>query len=283
MKFTSYTKEYKNFGNCLCLETENVTVMCSLSYGPRIVYYALKGEENILFEDINRDFSLDVDGYGTWYTYGGHRVWRSPEVVPETYYPDNREVDVQISDEKVILTAEPTPFGTQYSIEISFNDDETLSVRNGIKNISDKPLKFAPWSITGLCPEGTEYVDLNTEDTGFLPNRTIALWPYAKLKDSRFDLTDDAAVLRMDPSVKEAFKIGFNSVSGTARYTKGNQTYIKRFDKYNPDWNYPDFGCNFETYTNDKFIECEVVGDYREYAPGECAVINETWELQKNS
>ena len=180
MKFTHCEKEYKNFGKCLCLETENVLVMASLEYGPRIIYYGLKNEENILFEDLNRDFSLDVEGYGTWYTYGGHRLWRSPEIVPETYYPDNKPVKTAVTDENVILTAEPTPFGTQYSIELSFNDDETLNVKNTIVNVSDKPLKFAPWSITGLAPGGTEYIDLNTEDTGYLPNRTMALWPYSE-------------------------------------------------------------------------------------------------------
>lgn len=282
MQFIHYTKEYKNFGNCLCLETENVLVMTSLEYGPRILYYGLKDGENILFEDINRDFSLNVEGYGVWYTYGGHRLWRSPEVVPETYYPDNSRIKTEIKNDRVVLTAEPTPFGTQYSIEISFNDDETLNVKNIISNVSDKPLKFAPWSITGLAPGGTEYISLNTEDTGYLPNRTIALWPYSKLNDSRFTLEDGKVSLRMDPSVPEAFKAGFNVVSGEARYVCGSQTYIKRFEKYNPDCSYPDFGCNFETYTNGKFIECEIVGDEREYAPGETAVINEVWEIIKN-
>ncbi len=281
MKFNHYEKEYKNFGKCLCLETENVLVMTSLEYGPRILYYGLKGEENILFEDINRDFSLDVEGYGTWYTYGGHRLWRSPEVVPETYYPDNEKITAEVTDTDVVLTAAPTPFGTQYTIEISFNDDETLNVRNTIKNVSDSPLKFAPWAITGLAPGGTEYIDLNTEDTGYLPNRTIALWPYSKLADSRFTLEDGKVSLRMNPDIPEAFKAGFNVVSGRAEYICGNQKYIKYFDKYNPDYNYPDFGCNFETYTNGKFIECEIVGDERAYAPGESAVINEIWEIVK--
>lgn len=283
MKFISYEKEYKNYGTCLCLETENVTVIASLEFGPRILYYSLKGEENILFEDINRDFSLNVEGYGIWYTYGGHRLWRSPEIVPETYYPDNGRVNAEIKNDKVILSAEPTPFGTQYTIEISFNDDETLNVKNIINNVSDKPLKFAPWSITGLAAGGTEYIDLNTEDTGYLPNRTVVLWPYSSVKDNRFNLEDGKASLKMDPSVPEAFKVGFNVVSGQAKYVCGNQTYIKKFDKYDSELNYPDFGCNFETYTNGKFIECEIVGDEREYAPGESAVINEVWEITKNS
>lgn len=281
MTVRHYEKEYKNYGRCVCLETEDVLLMASLEFGPRILYFGLKDEENILLEDIDRDFSLDVDGYGTWYTYGGHRLWRSPEVVPETYYPDNNKVNADYSDGVLTLAADPTPFGTQYTIKVSFNEDGSLNVTNTIKNCSDKGLKFAPWSITALTPGGTEYIDLNTEDTGYLPNRTVVLWPYSKLKDSRFDLEDSKAVLRMDPSIPEAFKAGFNVVSGEAVYVKGNQTYIKKFDKYNPEYSYPDFGCNFETYTNSKFIECELVGDYREYAPGECAVINETWIIKK--
>lgn len=281
MTVRHYEKEYKNYGKCICLETDDVLLMASLEFGPRIIYYGLKDEENILFEDTDRDFSLEVEGYGTWYTYGGHRLWRSPEIVPETYYPDNSKVDADYSDGILRLTAEKTPFGTQYTIEVSFNEDGSLKVVNTIKNCSDKPLKFAPWSITGLAADGTEYIDLNTEDTGYLPNRTVVLWPYSKLKDSRFDLEDSKAVLRMNPEIPEAFKAGFNVVSGEAVYVKGNQTYIKKFDKYDPECCYPDFGCNFETYTNGKFIECEVVGDYREYDPGECAVINETWIIKK--
>lgn len=282
MKFINYEKEYKNFGRCLCIETENVLLMASLEYGPRILYYGLKGEANILFEDINRDFSLNVEGYGVWYTYGGHRLWRSPEIVPETYYPDNAKISAVTDGEKIILAAEPTPFGTQYTIELSFNDDETLNVKNIISNVSDKPLKFAPWSITGLAPGGTEYIELNREDTGYLPNRTVVLWPYSKVRDNRFNLEDGRVTLKMDPSVPEAFKVGLNVVSGEARYVCGNQTYIKRFEKYNPEFSYPDFGCNFETYTNGSFIECEIVGDERDYAPGEKAVINEVWEIKKN-
>ncbi|MCI6582456.1 MAG: hypothetical protein MSH15_10845 [Oscillospiraceae bacterium] len=277
-----YEKNYKNYGKCACLETANILMMASLEFGPRIIYFGIKGEENILFEDTDRHFSLDVDGYGTWYTYGGHRLWRSPEIVPETYYPDNSPVNAEFSDGVLKLTAEPTPFGTQYSIEVGFGEDESLKVVNKILNCSGKPLRFAPWSITGLAAGGTEYIDLSTEDTGYLPNRAVVYWPYSKMKDERFDICDSKAVLRMDSSKSEAFKVGFNVVSGRAVYVKGNQTYTKLFDAYDKGAVYPDFGCNFETYTNGEFIECEVIGAQKDYAPGEYAQINETWIIKKN-
>lgn len=281
MNVKYYEKEYKNYGRCACLETDRVLMMATVEFGPRIIYFGLKGEENILFEDTGRKFFLDVSGYGTWYTYGGHRLWRSPEIVPETYYPDNSPVCAEFADGILKLTADATPFGTQYSIEVSFNEDESLKVVNKILNCSDKPLKFAPWAITGLAAGGTEFIELNTEDTGYLPNRAVVYWPYSKIKDERFDICDDNAVLRMDPSKSEAFKVGFNVVSGKAVYVKGNQTYTKLFDTYDKDAVYPDFGCNFETYTNGDFIECEVIGAQKDYAPGECAQINETWIIAK--
>ena len=282
MLVKSFEKEHKNYGRCICLEAEDIILMATLEFGPRIIYFGHKDEENILFEDIDREFTLDVEGYGTWYTYGGHRLWRSPEIVPETYFPDNAKVSYTFENNVLRLTAEPTPFGTQYSIIVKINYDGSVDIENRIKNVSDKPLKFAPWSITGLAPGGTEYIKLNTQDTGYLPNRTIGLWPYSKINDSRFTLSDDEVVLRQDPNVPEAFKVGLNVVNGHVEYIRNNQTYIKKFEDYNPDYHYPDFACNFETYTNGKFIECEIVGDEREYLPGEDAVIKETWIIIKN-
>ena len=45
----------------------------------------------------------------------------------------------------------------------------------------------------------------------------------------------------------------------------------------NPD--YPDFCCNYETYTNDLFLECELLGELKSYQPNETACIKERWEL----
>lgn len=273
-------KEYKNYGRCICLEDEKIRLIAALDFGPRIIYFGLKGEENILFEDIDRNFQMDTE-YGIWYTYGGHRVWKSPEVVPETYFPDNDSVDVKFEKNILEIVQKETVFGKQFSMIIKINEDSSVDIENRIKNCLDEPQRFAPWSITALTPGGTEYINLNTEDTGFLANRTIALWPYSKISDKRFELQDDLAVLHQDETAQTAFKVGFNVVCGEAEYIKGNQRFIKKFDAYNPDYNYPDYSCNFETYTNKYFIECEVIGDEREYMPGESAIISEKWIIDR--
>ena len=121
-------------------------------------------------------------------------------------------------------------------------------------------------------------IPLSKKQTGFLPNRTMALWSYSDLQDPRFVLTDSYATLQHDPNAAKAFKTGFNVSDGYAVYAAGNQVFRKHFGTY-AEGNYPDFGCNFETYTNKHFLECELLGVMREYAPGEKAVIDETWEI----
>lgn len=281
MSVKCYESVYKNFGNCICLENDKLILMASLDFGPRIIYFGLKGEENILFEDNERNFTMDIEGYGRWYAYGGHRIWKSPETVPETYFPDNEKVNYLFEDNELELTQSVTPFGKQFSLICIMNEDGSVNVESRIKNCLDKPQRFAPWSVTSLAPGGTEYIELCSDETGFLPNRVISLWPYSKISDERFSLTDKTAVLKQDNNAEDAFKVGFNITSGSVRYINGTQTFVKCFEDYSSSYNYPDFSCNFETYTNKYFLECEITGDDREYMPYETAVIKEKWILKR--
>ena len=270
--------EYRNFGRCVCLENGIIRLMATLDVGPRIIYFGTRGNSNILFEDVNRDFCELNKGFGTWYAYGGHRLWTAPEVMPETYYPDNSRISCDYSDGILTLEPKPTPFDKQFRLRIKMSESGIVSIQNSITNLSDEPARFAPWSVTGLASGGQEFIPLSKKQTGFLPNRTMALWSYSDLQDPRFTLTDSYAVLRHDPKAVQAFKAGFNVGDGFAVYAAGNQIFRKRFSPYT-DGVYPDFGCNFETYTNKHFLECELLGEMREYAPGEQAVIEETWEI----
>lgn len=274
--------EYRNFGRCVCLESGKIRLMATLDFGPRIIFFGIRGNRNILFEDVNRDFCELNKGFGTWYAYGGHRLWTSPEAMPETYYPDNNRVSYEESGGVLTLTAKPTPFGKQFSMQIRFTETGAVKVRNSILNVSEEPAIFAPWSVTGLAAGGLEFVPLSRRQTGFLPNRTMALWSYSDINDPRFTLKDSCITLRHDPDAAKPFKAGFNVNDGFMVYAAGNQVFRKRFAVYG-DGVYPDFGCNYETYTNRHFLECELLGELRAYAPGEEAVIEETWEITETT
>lgn len=272
---------YQNFGRCICLENGVIRLIATLDVGPRIIYFGTRGNENILFEDVRRDFCELTKGYGTWYAYGGHRLWSAPEVMPETYYPDNSRVVWDFTDGVLHLIPNATPFGKQFSLTVTMSDGNFVQIRNEIRNVSDTPSMFAPWSVTGLASGGTEFIPLNQTQTGFLPNRTMALWSYSDIKDPRFVLTGSYATLLHDQKNEKAFKAGFNVTEGYIVYCAGNQIFRQSFGGYDASVQYPDFACNFETYTNQHFLECEILGALREYQPGESAVIEETWEIRE--
>lgn len=278
MAVKCYETVYKNYGKCICLENDNIRLIATIEVGPRIIFFGLCNGKNLLFEDTDRNFYVLNRNYGVWYAYGGHRIWCAPEVLPETYYPDNSKVAVNFDNNILTLTADMTAFEKQFSLVCKMDDDYGVTIENRITNLSLKPSKFAPWSVTGLAVGGTEVIPLCTDDNGFLPNRTMALWSYSELSDPRFTLTDRYALLKQDPSVQKAFKVGFNATKGNAIYILDNQILKINFDSYKKT-DYPDFGCNFETYTNNLFLECELLGEYREYAPDETAVLTEKWEL----
>lgn len=278
MKVKCYEVNYSNYGRCICLENGNIKLLVTVDVGPRIVYFGFCKGSNILFEDTERNFYEINKGYGVWYAYGGHRIWCAPEKMPETYYPDNTKVNVEYDGSKLTLTPEKTAFGKQFCLVCMMDENNTVYVENRITNCSGKPADFAPWSITGLAGGGTEIIPLCTDDNGFLPNRTMSLWSYSDIKDERFTLSNNYALLKHDPTAKKAFKAGFNVTGGQVVYVNNDMIFRKSFDGYK-NMTYPDFCCNFETYTNDLFLECEILGEMKKYQPGETASIKEKWEL----
>lgn len=278
MSVKCYDIEYKNYGKCLCLDNGRIRLIATIDVGPRIVFFGFTDGDNVLFEDVDRNFYEINSGYGVWYAYGGHRIWCAPEVMPETYLPDNSKVEAIFDGGTLTLTPAKTIFDKQFELVITMDDNNSVTIENKITNCSDKPVKFAPWSVTGLAAGGTEIIPLCREDKGFLPNRTMSLWSYSNIKDERFILTDKYALLRQDPKEKKAFKAGFNVTGKQIVYVNGRKIFRMTFDGYKM-MEYPDFCCNFETYTNDLFLECELLGELRNYQPGETALLKEKWEL----
>lgn len=282
MSVTSEVKKYKNYGNCLFIDNGFLTVGVTVEVGPRVIYLSLNGKENIMFEDVSRRFKQSANEYGTWINYGGHRLWRSPELVPETYAPDNSPVDYKQNGTKFTFTAPATPFGNQFVIELDVSDSAAeINVTHRIKNVSKKPIDFALWSLSCMAAGGVCLVPISTRKSGFLPNRVLSLWDYSDINDPRFTLTNEYARIRQDTFCKGAFKAGFNVEEGFAAYAVKDQIFIKHFGDY--EWvKYPDYSCNVEVYTNDSFLECELLGEQKTYAPGKEAVLTEKWQLCDN-
>lgn len=277
------TENNKNFGSCVFMRNGGISLGVTLEVGPRIIYFSRDKSENLFFEDIDRHFSEPAGEYGTWYAYGGHRLWCAPEVNPETYYPDNSRVSCVQSGNTVILSPPITPFGKKYELIVTMDEEKpVVTIEHRITNLSDKSSVFAPWSVTSLKAGGICFIPLSERISGYLPNRVMSLWDYSDINDERFTLANGSARLSQDSNAKRAFKAGFNVEDGYAAYFADGCVFAKCFGEYG-NVTYPDYSCNFEVYTNRLFLECELLGEKRAYASGETAVLKEKWLLEESA
>lgn len=282
--------QYKNFGKCLELKNEKAALIVTLDIGPRIISYCLNGKENILLEDEERVFFERGDSFReyfgedkTWYIYGGHRLWSSPESMPHSYVPDNDPVEYSVLDEGsekgVNLTPPPTRTGQQHNIVIWMdNDSSRVQVIHNITNVSGAIVTLAPWPMTVCSAGGVEIFPQSTRDNGLLSNRRNVFWSYSDINDPRFFLCNKYGTLKQVPGSEGKFKIGMNNEDGWAAYINKGQIFLKNFNM-NIDGEYPDFGCNFETFTNGIFLECESLGELKTLKNGQTTSMTEEWEL----
>ncbi len=279
--------EYKNFGRCILMENEVASVIVTVEVGPRIISYCLNGKENMLLEDTDREFFEQTaeycDFFGEdeiWYIYGGHRLWSSPESYPQSYVPDNYPCECAVlEDGTLCVMPEQTATGQQHCMYIRLDENTSrLTVTHSIQNVLDKEVTLAPWAMTVCSAGGVEIFPQNTSDNGLLSNRRNVYWSYSDIKDDRFFIGNRYGTLQQVKGAEGKFKIGINNEDGWAAYVNHGQIFKKNFNM-NVDGNYPDYGCNFETFTNGIFLECESLGELETLQPSETVYLSEVWSL----
>jgi len=275
--------EYHGWKNNLRITNGQIELIATLDVGPRIIHFGFCGGENAF--KVYRD-QLGRSGEKTWQIRGGHRLWHSPEAKPRTYFPDNDPVAYkQLPDGGIRLTPPPeTPYSVQKEIDI-YMDPAKNRVRlvHRITNVGAWPIELAPWALTVLEPGGIEIIPLPEKiphEKCLLPNQILVLWSYTDLADPRYHFGTRYITLRHDPN-RGATKIGLAHRCGWIAYLRNGLLFVKRFE-YKEGQRYPDFGCNFETFTNQDMLECESLGPLTRLEPGQSVEHEEVWELYKD-
>ncbi len=282
-------RQYPPFGRCLALSNEAAELLVSLDFGPRILSYRLTGGENMLHPDteeklVNVDPKLEeYYGPGTvWKNCGGHRLWVSPEAMPETYYPDQEPVAYEQVGESVVLTPPAQKRNNwQYVITITMDRDTSgVTLLHRIINLGETR-KAGVWSISVMGQGGFEVIPQPDRPTGLLANRVFAVWPYSDMSDPRVCWGKEYVTLRQDPKGDGPFKIGVNNEHGWAAYFNKGCCFVKRFE-HRMDAEYPDGGMSFESYTCPDFIEIESLSPFYTLKTGEWMEHTEKWELKRS-
>lgn len=115
--------------------------------------------------------------------------------------------------------------------------------------------------------------------TGYLSNRVLSLWDYSNMADPRVTWGKEFITLKQDTAAETPFKLGINNEHGWAAYLLDGVAFIKRYT-HDGSVTYPDNNVSYESYTCDKFLEMETVGELKEVQPGETVYLEENWELR---
>ncbi len=275
--------DYKGWHKCYRVSNGEVELIVTGDVGPRIIRFGFIGGQN-LFKEFPEQ--VGKSGEEKFQLRGGDRVWKAPEDAIATWAPDNVPVEITPTSSGLVARAPVEPLtGLQKEIEVSMpSAGSEVTVSHRITNHSLFPLEFAPWVLTMMAPGGTAI-------TGFPPRgrhpinleatNPLVMWAYTNLADKRWTFTKKYLALRQDPSDPEAQKIGLFNRDTWAAYLLNGEAFIKRATA-DPSKTYTDFGCSFETFTNNDFLEMETLGPVSKVQPGQTVEQVEHWSLHRN-
>jgi len=274
---------YKGWKNCYRLKNDQVELIITGDVGPRIIHFGFIGDWNEFCEFPDM---LGKTGGDEWRIYGGHRLWHAPEAQPRTYFPDNEPVSVELND-PIVQVVQPTETttGIQKEMDIYLDPDGAhVRITHRLINNGLWGVELAPWALSVMAPGGKVIIPLpprgSHTDGDLLPANLLTLWSYTNLADPRWYFGRKYIMLRQDPSLEEAQKIGVLVPDGWAAYANRSHLFVKTFN-FMSEALYPDFGCSVETFTNADFIELETLGPLSWLEPGEMVEHEEDWFLFK--
>lgn len=277
---------YRGWKNGYKLSNAMVELVVIADVGPRIIFYGFSNGENLLHE-VEQD--AGQSGGSEFRLYGGHRLWVSPEV-ERTYYPDNAAVTVSQHRLATRFTARPedSPPGTHLQKELEVElaaAGSQVRIAHRITNHDVRPTALAPWSPTMMRADGRAILPLSPriamDKDHYLPVGAFGIWSFTDFADPRWVLGTAYIQLRQLGTHTCRFKEqmgGICNSAGWGAYYRNGLLFVKRADVISGA-QYPDFGCNFEVFTNPDFLELETLGPLVELKPGETVEHVEHWWL----
>ncbi|MDD2629215.1 MAG: hypothetical protein PHV61_03490 [Limnochordia bacterium] len=279
MGITIKKQEYAGWQNCLHLCNGKLELAVTTDVGPRIIHVGLPGGPN--------EFAVNKEQAGKteqeeWCIFGGHRLWHSPEYINRTYYPDSKKVSYREVRNGVVVTQDVEPNTMiRKEMEILLSPDTPrVKVIHRLSNVGVWDVELAPWALSVMDVGGVAIIPQPTKahPEGKLPNRTLTLWPYTDMQDSRVFWGSQFITVQQDPSMEAPFKLGISANDGWTAYANNDHLFVKMFD-YDDESFYPDGGSSVEIYTCDWMLELETLGPLTLLSPDETVEYVEEWVL----
>jgi len=275
--------EYKGWRNCYRVSNGKVELIVTGDVGPRVIRFGFVGGQN-LFKEFTEQ--LGKSGEDKFQLRGGDRVWKAPEDPVATWAPDNVPVEISVIRNGLIARAPVEPLThLRKEIEIRMADRGTdVTVVHRVTNESLFPLEYSAWALTMMAPGGVAisgFPPRGKHPANLEATNPLVMWAYSNLADKRWTFTKKYLALRQDQNNSEAQKLGLFNPHTWGAYVLNGEAFIKQAAG-DAHASYPDFGCSFETFTNNEFLEMETLSPLKKMAPGETVEQTEHWTLHKN-
>src|SRR5271166_4692246 len=145
---------YGGWHGCLRIFNDDVELIVTKDVGPRIIRYGFIGGQDMFVEFADQ---MGWKHETTWQPRGGHRIWIAPEVVPDTYAPDNvpccgRLLGPLCDGFEVTAPIEPKT-GLEKAIRVQLSARGVI-VTHRITNCGSKARTLAPWALSMMAPGG---------------------------------------------------------------------------------------------------------------------------------
>ncbi len=274
--------QYRGWPNCYRISNGEADLIVTTDVGPRVIRYGFVGGQN-LFKEF--DAQIGKTGESAWQPRGGHRLWMAPEDPVLTYALDNSPVHYERKGDAVVLTGDvEKETGLQKQIVIKLAPTGTaVEIVHRITNRAQKPREFAIWALTMMAQGGSGIVTFPPRGKHpdiLLPTNPLVMWAFTDFSDPRWKFTQKYLILRQDPKLAAPQKTGLFNRNTVAAYLLGTDLFIKKSTAADAR-KQPDFGCSYETFTNNEFLEMETLGELSPVAPGQTVEHVERWSLHK--
>ncbi len=273
---------YKGWKNNLQITNGSVELIVTLDVGPRVIRYGFVGGENVF-----KEFTAQIgkSGESAWQARGGHRLWHAPEDLQRTYELDNSPIKYEKIGSNTVRLIQAVEPNTKLQKEMDITLDAVSAkvlVVHRLRNTGMWDVELAPWALTMMAQGGTEIIPLPAKiphPQGLLSNSQIITWPYTDMSDTRWHWGKQYITFSQD-NAKGPNKIGMAHKLGWVGYFLNGNLFVKGFD-YEEGRHYADSGSNFETFSNQEFLEIETLGPIQKIAPDKTIQHVERWWLFK--
>lgn len=274
--------EYKGWRNCYRVSNGEIELVVTGDVGPRVMRFGFVGGQNLF-----KEFAEQLGGTKEekHQLRGGDRVWKAPEDPVATWAPDNVPVEITTTANGLIARAPVEPLTSlQKEIEVRMAASGTeVTVVHRITNRSLFTLEYSVWALTMMAPGGiaiSGFPPRGRHPANLEATNPLVMWAYTNLSDKRWVFTKKYLTLKQDPANSEAQKLGMFNANTWGAYLLNGEAFVKRAHA-NSGEPYPDFGCSFETFTNNEFLELETLGPLTKLPPGKTSEQVEQWSLHR--